>query len=350
MLSMYNQYSLDGLDIDWEYPGVMGQDGNIVSSSDSANYLLFLQLLRKTLPAGAKITAATQVWPFAGTNGNPLRDVSAFAEVFDWITVMNYDVWGSSNTPGPNAPLSDGCGNSLQPLANAYGALSSWTNAGFPAKKLMLGTAACVMLFEPHINFLAGRTNERSFLYYVRYGYLSGSSATKLVDKRAEIPFQHSHMKTRSWSSRSLLPNRHHNRRSELAKRVTVVNDGGGTTDGQLNFSELIRQGALGWDNSARKWVGAGGFTRVWDSCSSTVGLSVLSLSPFAVHADLACSVRDVSPSALPAKPVVQPGHHVRRPRFALPQGPVRQAVGHGGGQRLGDLGRRQRFVPSLPS
>lgn len=159
MLAMYNQYSLDGLDIDWEYPGVMGQDGNIVSSSDSANYLLFLQLLRKTLPAGAKITAATQVWPFAGTNGNPLRDVSAFAEVFDWITVMNYDVWGSSNTPGPNAPLSDGCGNSLQPLANAYGALSSWTNAGFPAKKLMLGTAACVLLFESRISFLASRTD-----------------------------------------------------------------------------------------------------------------------------------------------------------------------------------------------
>lgn len=65
-----------------------------MTGADSANFLLFLQELREALPSGALITAATQVWPFAGPDGNPLKDVSAFAKVLDWILVMNYDIWG----------------------------------------------------------------------------------------------------------------------------------------------------------------------------------------------------------------------------------------------------------------
>ena len=41
--------------------------------------------------------------------------------------------------PGPNAPLSDGCGNSTQPTASALAALRAWTAAGVPAEKLVLG-------------------------------------------------------------------------------------------------------------------------------------------------------------------------------------------------------------------
>lgn len=48
----------------------------------------------------------------------------------------------ASSTPGPNAPLSDGCGNSTQPLANAYAAVSSWTSAGMPANQITLGVPA----------------------------------------------------------------------------------------------------------------------------------------------------------------------------------------------------------------
>jgi len=94
ILDAYNRFSLDGIDIDWEYPGQQGNAGNGVSSSDTANFLRFLQHLRSMLPPSAKITAATQIVPFAGSNGHPLQDVSEFAKVVDWILLMNYDVWG----------------------------------------------------------------------------------------------------------------------------------------------------------------------------------------------------------------------------------------------------------------
>jgi chitinase len=48
----------------------------------------------------------------------------------------------ASSTPGANAPLSDGCSNSSQPLANAYAAISSWTSAGMPANQITLGVPA----------------------------------------------------------------------------------------------------------------------------------------------------------------------------------------------------------------
>jgi chitinase len=51
---------------------------------------------------------------------------------------------------------------------------------------------------------------------------------------------------------------------------VTLRNAVGGTADGQIQYRSLVEQGALALDGSGR-YVGAGGFTRQWDWCSSTV-------------------------------------------------------------------------------
>ncbi len=94
IVAIYKQYALDGIDIDWEYPGQQGAGSNQVSPQDSANFLAFLKVLRTSLPSGARITAAVQDVPFADASGNPMKDVSSFANVLDWVNLMNYDVWG----------------------------------------------------------------------------------------------------------------------------------------------------------------------------------------------------------------------------------------------------------------
>ena len=94
IVNVYSQFKLDGIDIDWEYPGQQGEGSNGVSPQDSANFLAMLKLLRSKLPSSARITAAVQDVPFAGPDGNPLKDVSSFAAVLDWVNVMNYDVFG----------------------------------------------------------------------------------------------------------------------------------------------------------------------------------------------------------------------------------------------------------------
>ncbi|KAI1795158.1 glycoside hydrolase [Ganoderma leucocontextum] len=304
LLALYSQHNLDGIDLDWEYPGQDGENGNGVSPSDSANFLEFFRLLRTTLPPEAKITAATQTVPFAGPDGNPIRDLSDFARVLDWVLLMNYDTWGSSSEPGPNAPLSDACNNSTQPNANALSALRAWTAAGFSPSQLVLGVPS--------------------------YGYLSRSSATHLQTRALRSSPRI--LDSGPGSGLSALHRRREirtRRRREgllgmlIGGSNVVVNEDGGTDDGQVQFRELVRQGALqaydsgssssgapGTDPSSanggangnadaggrtpayngsfsgpdaarlradienreprRLFAGANGFVREWDECSST--------------------------------------------------------------------------------
>lgn len=94
ILATYNSFGLDGIDIDWEYPGRKGASKNRFDPSDLSNFLAFLRLLRATLPPEARISAAAETTPFAGTDGKPMTDLSDFAGVLDWVLIMNYDLWG----------------------------------------------------------------------------------------------------------------------------------------------------------------------------------------------------------------------------------------------------------------
>ena len=156
---MLNLYGADGIDIDWEYPGEPGAAGNEVSPKDSTNLLAFLKLLRSQLSTDKVISLATPQSVWYGSDGNPLTDVSPFANYIDHIMLMNYDTWGASSTPGPNAPL-DICAGTVsnQPEANAVNAVESWMSAGMPASKIVLGIPS--------------------------YGYVSDSTATTLIHKR----------------------------------------------------------------------------------------------------------------------------------------------------------------------
>ncbi|KAJ8509393.1 hypothetical protein ONZ45_g8433 [Pleurotus djamor] len=142
IVELATQYELDGIDFDWEYPNKQGIGCNILSPADSANFLSFLQELKED-PVGSNLTlsAAVGLAPFMGSDGTPMTDVSAFAEVLDHISIMAYDVWGSwSTSVGPNAPLDDSCASTK--AGSATSAVKAWTAAGFPASQLALGIAA----------------------------------------------------------------------------------------------------------------------------------------------------------------------------------------------------------------
>lgn len=85
MVDIYNQYGLDGIDIDWEYPGAPGAEGNAIDlTNDRQNYLRLLRRLRLALPRDALLTAAVSIDTFH-VNGSPEMDASDFAAVLDYI-------------------------------------------------------------------------------------------------------------------------------------------------------------------------------------------------------------------------------------------------------------------------
>ncbi|KAK7036169.1 glycoside hydrolase family 18 protein [Favolaschia claudopus] len=140
ILALVDKYDLDGIDFDWEYPGHQGLGCNAVDPDDSANFLSLLQELRKNR-SNLELSAAVAT-PFTGPDGNPMTDVSEFANVLDRVELMVYDTWSSKTNVGPNAPLRDDCAPSDFQFGSVHSIVDQWTQAKFPIEKLVLGLAA----------------------------------------------------------------------------------------------------------------------------------------------------------------------------------------------------------------
>jgi chitinase len=126
----------------WEYPNDAGIGCNVVGEKDTQNFLSFLEQLHREKDKDLIVTAAAGIKPWLGSDKTPLKDVSGFAEVLDYVAVMNYDIWGRwSEGVGPNSPLNDDCG-SKPGLGSAASAVKAWTEAGMPKNKIVLGVPA----------------------------------------------------------------------------------------------------------------------------------------------------------------------------------------------------------------
>ncbi|KAJ2700314.1 hypothetical protein FB645_005039 [Coemansia sp. IMI 203386] len=143
IVAYLKKYNLDGVDIDWEYPGREGDTCNIYDpANDTKNFLSFLQDLRNlldtTFGARAKLlTLAVRVKPFDDSNG-PVNDVSALTKVVDYINVMTYDIAGIWNpTTSPNSPLQYAPGQG--PQFSVASAINAWRGAGWPESQMNLG-------------------------------------------------------------------------------------------------------------------------------------------------------------------------------------------------------------------
>ncbi|KAF6763139.1 endochitinase [Ephemerocybe angulata] len=170
--SILQKYDLDGIDFDWEYPGKQGIGCNIVNPNDTSNFLLFLQQLRQdtTLKRTLVLTAAVYVTPFADNTGEPSSNISGFADVLDYIAIMNYDL--KSNPAigvGPSSPLDDSCAPSGAKLGSAVSSVAAWSNAGIPNNKLVLGVGAYGHSYDISSAVALSRTNSSSLNSYPSY-------------------------------------------------------------------------------------------------------------------------------------------------------------------------------------
>ncbi|KAJ1795706.1 hypothetical protein LPJ59_004192 [Coemansia sp. RSA 2399] len=148
MISSMTDYvktnDLDGIDIDWEYPGRLGNTCNEYdAANDAPNFLVFLKDLRarfdSTFDSKRKklITLAVRVQPFDISSG-PMDNVSEFAKYVDYANIMAYDIDGPWNSEtGPNAPFNYKEGNGT-PLS-FVSSIDAWTKAKWPASQLVAG-------------------------------------------------------------------------------------------------------------------------------------------------------------------------------------------------------------------
>ena len=93
--SLLDEYGLDGVDIDWEYP-TYSAEGTGASAADKGNFNLVLKELRETL-------GTSKIISFASSSSAKYVDCPIAIQYIDYVNVMTYDMGAAPN--GHNSPL-----------------------------------------------------------------------------------------------------------------------------------------------------------------------------------------------------------------------------------------------------
>ncbi|PTD02778.1 Killer toxin subunits alpha/beta [Fusarium culmorum] len=132
------EHKLDGVDIDWEYPGAPDIPGIPPADKDEGkNYLTFLVVLKNLLKGkSVSIAAPSSYWYL---EQYPIKDIG---KVVDYIVYMTYDLHGQWDTE--NSHSQEGCafGNCLRSQVNlteTQYSLAMITKAGVPSNKVIVG-------------------------------------------------------------------------------------------------------------------------------------------------------------------------------------------------------------------
>lgn len=133
--SALDEYGLDGVDIDWEYP-CSDLAGIVSSPRDRENFTHLLRALRRQLGAGRILSIAAGAGDYF-VRGTQMDQV---AKLTDYVQLMTYDMRsGFCRQAGHHAALMASSGDDSG--LNTCDVVRMFRRAGVPAEKLVVGAA-----------------------------------------------------------------------------------------------------------------------------------------------------------------------------------------------------------------
>jgi len=141
VVEFINRNHLDGLDIDWEYPGLVGA-GNHFRPEDKQNYTLLLKELRHRFnQQEKKLHRRLYITIAAGASSDFLAhtEMNKVQKYVDTVNLMAYDYYEPTDDAiaGHHAPLFT---NPADPKKiSADRSVQEFEHAGVPAAKIILG-------------------------------------------------------------------------------------------------------------------------------------------------------------------------------------------------------------------
>ncbi|WP_461451897.1 glycoside hydrolase family 18 protein [Mucilaginibacter sp.] len=141
-LAFITKFKLDGIDIDWEYPGQIGAN-NIFRPVDKENFTLLMRDFRKALDKQDAadhhgkylLTAATGV----DTVYMSHTDITGMQQYVDFINLMTYDIYnGNDHVTGHQSPLYQSAVGKQERVSTAE-AIENYMAEGVPAEKIVMG-------------------------------------------------------------------------------------------------------------------------------------------------------------------------------------------------------------------
>ena len=141
VMEFLKTYKLDGLDIDWEYPGLPGA-GHPFRNEDKENFTLLLKELRARFASEtAKTHKRLYLTIAAGANQEFLEhtEMEKAAQYLDTVNLMGYDYYEESSDAitGNHAPLFTDPADPKK--VSEADSVAAFEKAGVPANKIVLG-------------------------------------------------------------------------------------------------------------------------------------------------------------------------------------------------------------------
>lgn len=138
---LIQQYNLDGIDIDWEYPGYAEHNG---TPADKQHFTLLMQEIRDTLTVYGNTTGETYLLTscFGASQANMSNiEWENILPIVDLVNLMSYDFFGTWDaTTNHNAPLTAPVqGDPTFNITSAVNTLRTTYNV--PANKINIGAA-----------------------------------------------------------------------------------------------------------------------------------------------------------------------------------------------------------------
>lgn len=131
-LNFCQQWNIDGIDIDWEFPGLSWSGAACNPAVDTQNYTLLIKQLRQTLGNQYLLTFAGYVKDKQPTTGGyRYIDIASVEPYVNFVNLMTYDM--------DAAPHFQSAISHPASYWDCERAINAYASAGFPMNKIVLG-------------------------------------------------------------------------------------------------------------------------------------------------------------------------------------------------------------------
>jgi chitinase len=140
VMQFLTRFDLDGLDIDWEYPGMPGS-GHPFRAEDKQNFTSLVRELRERFDASARRGRRLYLTIAMGASDEVIAntEMQKVQRYVDTVNLMTYDYYepGSESITGNHSPL---FADPADPqAASSADTVRAFQKAGVPAEKILLG-------------------------------------------------------------------------------------------------------------------------------------------------------------------------------------------------------------------
>ncbi|MBZ9630503.1 glycoside hydrolase family 18 protein [Salegentibacter sp. LM13S] len=196
-ISFLQKHKIDGIDLDWEYPGLPGA-GNIHTPEDKQNFTSILKLFRKKLDSLGKIDQRNYLLTIATAATQEYLDNVELDKIhpyLDFINIMSYDYqggWNDSTSHHTNLYVSETDPDDYKQSTKT--AVKEHLETGIPSEKIVVGVAFYGRGWHETKNKNFGLHQKASGnAFSINYRELKDSIATgkykRHWDKEAKAPF-----------------------------------------------------------------------------------------------------------------------------------------------------------------